>query len=958
MKILKSQLFRQLTVLVLLIGIIVSSVVCTQASLYQVSGLFGSSARTNVFKNKTDNAGSVGDINSYPIKYTTDDIGPEFTQLGFDILLGTKRDMVSYTGEIPLKWKDREGLTLVPYSNYSAQSKEYWGIYSGPKGDQNIDEYWNFTEGQELAFVEEMAGEKDGDSGSSEVTSIRMYALTKSSSFSILDNKFSQFSYAIWQELCGLSAGILKIFIAVKNVSIAKVLEALNLDKLVKLFTKVLIQDSGHFSIFMIIAIISFIFAIVGYAINFARGKQQKQGGALKDILILFFCGITIVAMCIYRNPTTIGTSAANAVNKITTELVYDSVAGGHDLWQSKAKKSIINDSTEVSYNETTLINKTLIELQILNQFGVQDIEDLDIKNFHNVKDIGFIKLNNDGERDLTNFGNNLGYYYWFANSPSPEYKGNLTNTYRNGVYNSGKVDARLEAIMSYLQKAYTKASDDGDTKTKARILNIVDHFANPNTANGAVLYFLLTIEYVLLCLVLARLVLKILLGKLLISGSVLGLPVAGPLLITTKPKCVSAGKLILMTLVTYSIQVFVLSVLFDLVLNVIGVLIAPNILNILLAMAVTIGLHAFLPNLYRQLDRLFATINQSIGAGKITQYQNRASQAVSSRFNGLKGRTKTKTVTEYDADGNAVQVAAEQHTGLSKAATIAAAIGGYGDGNRGSNIRNIKKIDESSRTDRIERSKELANEMHRRTGTEFDNFNRAKQSRLSMIYGNAASTFDNINAEALSAEDHTEYTMIRGEYESILNDSRFKELQQKQAKIGLSADENIEYEQFNTRLGEAGNKRDRFNRRIQQDIHDQALAEHGNQVTTAIDNEVRTGMKAVDDATQSGKIFRFNKDKKMDNVAENITDSTHRELEELYQEKGATVSEKQLDKDRLSVALRTAGKKEEVNVAKQETTRTTTVTGSIHQQLNDDITPMANEMNKRRKRKIPFAKK
>ena len=112
--------------------------------------------------------------------------------------------------------------------------------------------------------------------------------------------------------------------------------------------------------------------------------------------------------------------------------------------------------------------------------------------------------------------------------------------------------------------------------------------------------------------------------------------------------------------------------------------------------MAVTVGLHALLPNLYRELDKLFATINQSIGAGKITQYQRTASQRVSSGFNGLKGKTKTKIVTEYDDEGHAVPVAVEQHTGLSKAAAIAAAIGGYGEGGRGTNLRNIRKIDEN----------------------------------------------------------------------------------------------------------------------------------------------------------------------------------------------------------------------------------------------------------------------
>ena len=959
MKILKSQLFKQLTVLVILIGILVSSVVCTQASIYQVSVLFGTSARTNVFQSKTDNAGSVGDINSYPIKYSSDDIGPEFSQLGFDILLGTKRDMVSYTGEIPKEWKDKEGLTLVPYSNYSTMSKEYWGIDT----PNNKIKDWGVEDGKEYDFVEEMAGEKGGDTGLSEVTSIRMYALTKSSSFTIVKNGFSQIFYVITQGLCDLTAGILKVFIAVKNVSIAKVLEELNLEKLVKLFNKVLIQNEGQLSIFMIVAIISFIFAVVGWVFNYVKGG--KKTSSFKDILILGFCGITVVGMCLSGNPTSLGTNAANAVNKLTMALVYDSVAGGTDIWQSKEKKSITNDSTEISYNETTLINKTLIELQILNQFGVQDISDLDVTKFDNVTEIGFTKLNSTpGEKDLKNFGNNLGYYYWFANSPSPDYNSNLTNTYRNGVYNSGKIDVRLEGIMSYLQKAY----NNGDSKTKARILSIVDHFANPSTFNGAIIYLLLTIEYILLALVLARLVLKILLAKILISGSVLGLPIAGPLLITTRKKCVSIAKLILMVLVTYSIQVFVLSVLFDLILNVIGVLISPNILNVVLSMAVTVGLFIFLPNLYRKLDRLFAAINQSIGAGDINRYQASAARAVSSKFNGLKGKTRQKYVTEVDADGVEHTMAVQQTRGISKAAAVTAMLAGYGDGNRGTNIRNIKKIDESRRTDRIARAKGLSDKVHDQTNEAFNGFNNRKEEIMRNIYGldkNGQRNFNNINSAALSSEDRTEYNMLRGEYESVLNNQRYIELQNKQSKLGpgekLSDNEQFELNQYSNKLADIGGRQDQFNSRIQQKVHDQVVEERGDQVATAVNKEIRTNVKATEQAKSKSKILKFaaavdpntpnNTD--ADSIVKNSVETIHKELKDIHQMSPSN-PQKELDHARASAQMGTASKEQAQIIKDNRGTQTTTAEGSQHQRFGNTV---QEELNKRKKSRNPFKK-
>ena len=951
MKILKSQLFKQLTVLVILVGIIVSSIVCTQASIYQVSGLFGSSVRQNVFKGKTDFSGAVGDVTRYPIKVSNDDIGPEFEKLGFDILLGTKRDMVNYTGEIPRQWKDKEGLTLVPYSNYSAISYEYWGI----KSPNHLISDWKVEEGQELAKVEEWAGEKDGDAGSSEITSIRMYALTRASSFTIVENGLGNAFYIITQGLCDLSAGILKVFISVKNISIAKVLQELHLDKLVKLFNKVLLKNNGQLSAFMIIAIISFIFAIAGYAINFARGSKKSS---LKDILILGFCGLTVVSLSLSNNPTSLGTNAANAVSNLTQELVYDSIAGGKDIWQSKAK-GISYDSTEISYNETTLINKTLIELQILNQFGVDDINDLDISKFGGVSDIGFQKLP-DEERNLQNFGSNLGYYYWFANSPSPVYSGDLTNTFRGGVYNSSKVDVRLEAIMSYLQKAYNEAPDN---KTKSRILSIVDSFANNNMGNGTVMYLLLTIEYALLCLVLARLVLRILLGKILISGSVLGLPIAGPLLITTRKTCVNAAKLILLTLVTYSIQVFVLSVLFDLILNVIGVIITPNISSIFLALAITVGLFVFLPKLYRELDKLFATINSAIGAGQITQYQRGASQYVSGKFNSLKGKTREKTITQLDADGNEVQTVVTQSTGLAKAAAVTAALAGYGEGNRGTNIRNIKKIGEQNIQNKVNKSVALSKEMHGRTDEAFRNVQNAREEVLNRIYGGVDAehrNFGNINAQELHENEALDYSILRSEYDSILNNDRFTELRNRRAQISTDSAEYAELQQYDSALRDVTGRQTEFNQRIQQRVSNEIRDAHADEIAEVVSAEVRTNEKAIKEGKTNKvtlKLHSLGDSKSKDNtelgtIVDNSVESTNKELTELYGMNNKNQNEIEIEKRKGKVASGVASTEEKLRVIRERNTNTETSQGSAHEQYQQDVTQQLNS-----RRIMPFGR-
>ena len=116
-------------------------------------------------------------------------------------------------------------------------------------------------------------------------------------------------------------------------------------------------------------------------------------------------------------------------------------------------------------------------------------------------------------------------------------------------------------------------------------------------------------------------------------------------------------------------------------------------------------------------------------------------------------------------------------------------------------------------------------------------------------------------------------------------NNSRFTELREKkQNKIDFSPTEQAEYESYTGRLEQADQKRTQFNNKVIQDVHDQALAERGNDVRRAVQNEVRTGVEASQKGVNNNKIIKF-KAPELDSIAEDITDSTNRELTELYQQ-------------------------------------------------------------------------
>lgn len=668
----KSVLLKTLFSLCLITTILLTSIIAVTAvntGLYTNGKLFGSG---DYWDGLSTDIADLGNKNEFPIK-ADDTNNNKVTKLPFDILLGKNRDVISYTGAYPLKYKQTKdnvnyiqvpaGLEDVPYLIVDTNDGLYWA-----NSDLNFStETTDYTqEVLDYANGTNLAGHNSGLK-----RDLRIYALTqhKGGWFN-----FGNIIYSITKWFAKVVTSIMNLLISIKNINVSTILDMLGLRSLLDTFNKIFIGEGfTKPSIFLILALISLIITIVAYVkwYTTGNGKVTKK----REIFIPLICGIFVIALALKPvGLTSIGTTLSNIIDKLAIDMLMESTSSStnnlfviesENIDQTIGGETFnIPDSRVISIQEQSLLNKLLIDTQICAQLGVDKIEDL------NFSSDGSDYLKGTTGNDFypsvfSHVGYNLGYYYWFANSvlpPQSIYASSLNNG-RNKIYldeirsdnyeyDTSNVSNKMEGIVNFLQYQY----ESGSNKTK--ILKIMTNLAEPKMGSGALTFFLLTIELTLLAVATLRLVLKILISKLICAGSVLAIPIAGPLILSTRQKLIDTGKMLCFVFLVYSIQVFVLSVLFDLILMIVVLLFDTDILRILITIGFTAGILAFLPQIMGWLTQLLDTISKSISpelASKTNALKQKSRRLLGDAARNYDAKTRTKTV--YDADGNAQKI-------------------------------------------------------------------------------------------------------------------------------------------------------------------------------------------------------------------------------------------------------------------------------------------------------------
>ena len=563
---------------------------------------------------------------TYPYSRLLDEVNPlnqsDIQKVGLDLLYGTQRDLLVYFGEIPYaESHDKDGDKLDKFSGY--YSVDNTSIMGNNPSNYSIlpfvssEDYWGAGikfEGDKLSLD---ALEKVNEN---EVVSLRLYALSNSPSMIMhwITNAF----YMLQLRIAGLGTRIVNLIILAKNIDMNDIIEMLGLEQLSNSLTSVFIRDGQTHNISFLagFCIIIFMLSLVGYVISYVKGQTAAIG--VKDILIPAFVGLLIIGACLSGRVYTLGSTLANGVNKVLYGIaasMTDDGSSGTGVFITTVNDPA-NDNRIVQIQEMSLLNKCYIDLQLCTQFRVDDVSEMDVVTLGD-KDANLAKNYLSGVRDVdfsSNFGNNLGYYFWFANSSAMQ-KTNMNASFPET--NPSRTEPKLHSMITYLQVLYNK----GDASQKDTIRTIMLGMSRPTTGQGFLRMLLFTVILVMLALCLWRYALAVMVAKLQMMLSLVGMTIAGPLMVTGKEKLVNTGKDILSLILVSFVEISIYSVFFDLILYLTSIIVGPSLLRLIVTFILLILLWKFnlvlvdkIKELMKRMEHRMMSNGSVIAGGKM----------------------------------------------------------------------------------------------------------------------------------------------------------------------------------------------------------------------------------------------------------------------------------------------------------------------------------------------------
>jgi len=560
---------------------------------------------------------------TYPYSRLNDTENPldasKISKVGFDILYGTDNGLVQFLGEVPYEetFDDEE-------------RAEGWSGYNSYYEDTSLadTQYWGDT-GVEAGSPVDVS-QLEAVNSEDNIVSLRLYALSITSGkiWFWIGNIF----YTIQLFFAGLGNKLVGLLVVAKNIDMLTILEALGLEELSDVITKSFIGDpeTGTLSIFAGFCILMFIVSVAGMAIAYAKGGQKKMGW--KDLLVPVFVGLIITGACLAGRITDLGSTIANLSNEVLYNIAGAATAG------SQSGSVFITDvddelysSQVVQIQEMSLINKCFVDMQICTQFGVMDVEDLNIDNFGTTDTSLLLQGNDLFDSSVTfeeDFGNNIGYYFWYANSGA-SYK-----THNNKIVPSTSpvsAERKLTNFVTWMQDTYNNNSTNNDVKSL--LLNMTTHLASPDTGAGWLRMVIFTAIMIVLFLCLWRYTKDILMAKIKMFIALLGMAIAGPLMFTGKKRLVNTGRDLMAVILVSFIEITVHSLMFDAIIYGTSIIISPSLFRLIITFFLLLLLWKFNAALNERIKSFTTGIENSVmSSGSIVKDAKRSMETALSR--------------------------------------------------------------------------------------------------------------------------------------------------------------------------------------------------------------------------------------------------------------------------------------------------------------------------------------
>ena len=524
--------------------------------------------------------GSLGHKNKYPFSSEKATI----QQVGFDILYGTSKPLLRYIGE-------------VPYSNTHENGSAGAGMWKLPyiKENPTIDneDYWGKTGlSNEQVTRTQLEGVND-----KEIVSLRLFALASTSKIPVIGIIYNLISFVAY--LFGL---FIWLIISIKNINITVFMEALKLDKINDLLVKLFIMSDGadgtrRLAPAMIFALVALVITIVGYFINFLTGGKKAKD-LFGDIIVVVIFGSVIIGTALTGRTVEVGSYLSDITNQFLVSV--NPTMQDNNIFDTRVVGG--NSTQTITTVESSTINKAYIDAQICTQFGVDSIEELSFKSLGDTTG-EVAKQYLLGYNKNTNIDNNLGYYFWFANSSAK----NLTNSEIPNI--SETQTDKLSSMVTYLQVLYNHGTDE----VKANIRNIMLNLSSPSIGFSILKMIVLACVLLGTGLCLGKYAFKVAFSKLGVLLGVIAMPIAGILIITTNKKSVKMGKGMLGIFAVSILKVTIFSMFFDLVIFVISSMLNTNIVVMVIALVALIAMYKFNPVIEKALDGIIRDFERTL---------------------------------------------------------------------------------------------------------------------------------------------------------------------------------------------------------------------------------------------------------------------------------------------------------------------------------------------------------
>ena len=800
--------------------------------------------------------------------------------VSINIPYGITKDLVTYHGELP--WHQthtNDGDSLDGWAGYPYVDGTTWvdSEYDSSKGWGNpdfagstvtVNNYWGNVDTSILKSDNFQSKNSVESVNKTKVVSLRLYALqhTKTGILVWLGN----LAYIIARFFAWLGAMFITLVVAAKNLDMDFILEALHVKKLGEVLTENFIGGGKlGLSPFTGFCIIMFMFAVVAYAIRWVKGSEKTKG--IWSIIGTALLGAVFIGVCLAGKWEDLGSTAADAAGKMTYAVANSLTSG------TEGDAFVIDVSGDKSANKVTqmqelaLVYKPFIDIQICTQFNVDSIDDLSLANLGDsgganaktyLAGLGSSSMHDD-------FNDNLGYYYWFANSSATE---KVPHNTKLPSTSASACENKLNSMITYLQVQYNSSSS-------STIVDIMDGLSDPKTGTGFLLMLGFTVVMVLLALVLVKYAINVLIAKLELFVALLGLVVAGPLILTNKDKLVKTGKSILGMLLIAFLEITVWSIFFDMILYTVAVMMAATIGRMLVTIAFLLLFLKLNPVISQKIKEMLDSSTRAISP-EFHQARNAAKQKVRqyTRDAARKIDSSTKTVG-YDDDGNPITMS--RKGGIASRMANLAANATEDAHNRKSWVRLGHEASKSHSAEKTKVGTELANVAKKKRETieeqiavDADNTariikadgDRAVENALDRDVSGNVIGYNTENLNAAEAKLAAEVSGLEEEEKALMNDPEYRALLEEKRQIDdqnvmLPADEQVEMdatkkarlEELQTAIARRRQELDRKKSELVRQVRDRAMLESAN----------RRGMKITrkdDDESMSDAVVRASK--------------------------------------------------------------------------------------------------